>query len=186
MLFLQIVTSKVDSEMKIKKIFSVFFVLFVTLLDAESLPALLKGIENNHTLHMIYGQKAFICKPYGVETVSQLIQRTDLNSTCMQYLVEFRKSEPKEKFYAQELLYVQQQYSVEGINGLCLLNLSSNYSYSEALLENGYGRIPLTIKYENTMLNERFKRAVQRAKNAKTGIWSDANIRECFLIVKKK
>lgn len=172
--------------MKIKKIFTLLFVMFVTLLDAENLLGLLKGIENNHTLHMTYGQKPFICKPYGVETVSQLIQRTDVNSTCMKYLVEYRRAEPKEKFYAQELLYVQQQYSVEGIDGLCLLNLSSNYSYSEALLENGYGRIPLTIKYENPVLNERFKRAVQRAKNTKAGIWSDANVRECFLIEKKK
>jgi hypothetical protein len=172
--------------MKLKKIFAMLFILFVTLLDAETLLVLLKGIENNHALHMTYGQKPFICKPYGVETVSQLIQRTDVNSTCMQYLVEFRRTEPKEKFYAQELLHVQQQYSVEGINRLCLLNLSSNYSYSEALLEKGYGRIPLTTKYDDPVLNERFKRAVQRAKNSKAGIWSNANIRECFLIEKKK
>ncbi|MFC2074132.1 hypothetical protein ACFLR3_02660 [Campylobacterota bacterium] len=172
--------------MSIKTIVSLIFVVFVTLLDAKTLLVLLKGIENNHTLHMTYGQKLFVCQPYGVETVSQLIQRTDVNSTCMKYLVDFRKANLKERFYAQEILYVQQQYSVEGINESCLLNLSSNYTYSEALLENGYGRIPLIIKYGNDAMNERFKRAVQRAKNTNAGIWSDANIRECFLIEKKK
>ena len=53
--------------MKIKTILSLFFVIFVTLLDAETLLVLLKGIENNHILHMTYGQKSFVCKPYGVE-----------------------------------------------------------------------------------------------------------------------
>jgi len=172
--------------MKIKKIFSLLFVVYVTLLDAETLLVLLKGIEDNHTLHMTYGQKAFVCEPYGVETVSQLIQGTDVSTTCMRYLLEFRKANPKEKFYAQEIFHVQQQYSVEGVDGKCLLNLSSNNSYSEALLENGYGRIPMTFKYENPVLHERFKRAVQRAKNTNAGIWSDTNIRECFLIEKKK
>ena len=135
---------------------------------------------------MKYGQKAFVCEPYGVETVSQLMERTDTNSACMQYLIDFRKTNPKEKYFAQEILFIQQQYSVEGVNNLCLLSLSSNYSYSEALLENGYGRVPLMFKYENPVLGERFKRAVQRAKNTKAGIWSDNNIKECFLIEKKK
>jgi len=172
--------------MRINKIVSLLFFVFVTFLDAEMLLVLLKKIENNHTLHMTYGQKPFVCTPYGVETVSQLVSRTDVNTTCMQYLVTFREAHPHEKSHAQEILHVQQQYSVEGLKNLCLLSLSNNYSYSESLLEHGYGRIPLTLGYEDPVLDHRFKRALQRAKNTKAGIWSDVNIRNCFLREKKK
>ena len=172
--------------MQIKKIISLLFLIYVTYLDANGLISLLKNIENNHALHMHYAQKHFICEPYGVETVSQLVQRTDVNSTCMQHLYNFRKENPKEKFFAQEILHIQQQYNVEGIEGKCLLSLSSNKSYSESLIENGYGRIPLLLKYENPLLSYRFKRALKRAKLSKSGIWSDVNIRNCFLTEKKR
>ncbi len=172
--------------MVIKKIFTLIFVICVTLSDAKNLSSLLKGIENNHTLHMIYGQKPFVCEPYGIETVSQLVQRTDVNSTCMKHLIEFRTANPKEKFYAHEILYVQQQYGVEGVAGKCLLSLSRNHSYSESLLENGYARVPLAFTYESLELHERFMRALRRAQQRKAGIWSEPTMIECFLIEKKK
>ncbi len=172
--------------MYIKKIFSLLFLIFVTCLDANQLTSLLKSVQNNHTLHMSYAQKFFICEPYGIETVSQLVQRTDVNSTCVQHLDDFRKTNPREKFFAQEVLHIQQQYSIEGIEGKCLLLLSSSKSYSEALIEQGYGRIPLLSKYQNPLLDYRFKRALKRAKLSKAGIWGDVDIRNCFLIQKKK
>lgn len=172
--------------MQIKKIISLLFLILVTYSDANELISLLKNIENNHTLHMSYAQKHFICEPYGVETVSQLVQRRDVNSTCRQHLSSFRKTHPMEKFFAQETLDIQQQYSVKGIAGKCLLALSFSKSYSESLIENGYGRIPLLLKYENPLLDYRFKRALKRAKHIKAGIWGDVDIRNCFLTQKKK
>ncbi len=131
---------------------------------------------------MKYKQKAFVCKPYGIESVSELVQRTDVNSSCMQYLKEFRRADPKEKFFAALSLHVEQQYSVEGMEDSCLLHLSSGYSYSEALLENGYARIEPGQRYEDPLLRYRFKQAVESAKKNKSGIWSDVNVRHCFLM----
>jgi len=169
-----------------KKICGLLFIVFMMNLKAESVLALLKGIENNHTLHMTYKMHAFICKPYGVETVSELLQRTDVNSSCMGYLLDFRMSDPKEKSFAHSLLHIQQQYSVEGISDLCLLHLSSGNSYSEALLEKGYARIPPAQLFEDEILRYRFKQAVKRAKVTKAGLWSDVNAKNCFLSTKIK
>ncbi len=153
---------------------------------AEPIVALLKGVESNHLLHMSYQQQHFTCKPFGVETVSELSERLDVNSSCHAYLRAFRLAHPDEKAYASITLQVQQQYSVEGIKGECLLSLSSGHSYSEALLEAGYARLPIGFAYEDFVLKRRFYRARKRAQSNRAGIWSDANIRNCFLIRKEE
>lgn len=168
------------------KIKLLLFIIFITNLHSETIVALLKGVENNHRLHMVHNQTPFLCKPYGVESISELIYRTDVNSTCMKHLDEFRKAHPYERHFAQSNLHVQQQYSVAGIKGLCLLSLSNQYSYSEALLEAGFGRIPIAMQYADVLLNHRFQRAVQRAKKNKAGMWSDINIQNCFLVTPKE
>jgi len=161
------------------------FIVFTWNLYAQELVALVKGVESNHMIHMSYKQTPFVCKPYGVESISQLVLRTDVNSTCRGYLNEFRQAYPQEKYFAHTRLQVQQQYSVEGLDNLCLLHFSSASSYSEALLEEGYARIPVDMKYKNFILNHRFKRAVLRAKSTKAGMWSDVNVRNCFLLPPK-
>ena len=103
----------------------------------------------------------------------------------MNYLQDFRKSYPKERFFAQMSLHVQQQYSVEAIDGKCLLYLSSGHTYSEAILEAGYANIPIGLKNDNSLLEQRLKKALQRAKNTKSGIWTDVNVRNCFLVTPK-
>lgn len=161
-----------------KRGYGLLFVVFLVNVNAQSLVSLLKSIENNHTLHMSYRQQAFVCTPYGIETVSELLLRTDLNSSCFQYIRDFRESNPQEKFFAATTLHIEQQYSVEAVETLCLLHLSSGHSYSEALLEKGYALISPQLK--DTELLYRFEKAQLRAKIKKEGIWSDEKIRGCF------
>ena len=156
-------------------------IVFLMNLYPQSIVALLKGVENNYKLHMVYKQTSFVCKPYGVEGVDELILRTDANSTCVNHLKNFRLTHPKEKHFAQTSLQVQQQYSVEGREDRCVLYLSNEYSYSEALLEHGFARITLGLTYDNRLMKYRFNQAVKRAKSKKLGIWADPNVRNCFL-----
>jgi len=163
-----------------KKMYCLFFVVFIVNLDAKALLALLKSVENNHTLHMKYLQQAFICKPYAVVTLSELVMRTDMSDSCKKSLSDFREDNPHEKYFAVSHLRIEQQYSVESINSQCLLHLSSEHSYSEALLEHGYALIrPEGIK-DDSVLEQRFNKALLRAKKTKAGIWSDSDVRNCF------
>jgi hypothetical protein len=166
------------------KIFTLLILMTISI-HADDILALLKGVENNSALHMNYGQQPFICRPYGVETVDELAERIDVNSSCRQYLNDFRKAHPKERYYAASLLHAQQQYSVRSIEGRCLLNLSSGHSYSEALLEEGYARVLPLLVFKDNLLDYRFKQALRRAKIRKLGIWSDLNVRNCFLLAKE-
>jgi hypothetical protein len=175
---LQKVTKK---ESAMKYIFLIIFFIFTTDIYAKDVVALLKSIENNHTFHMSYKNDLFVCKPYGVETVSELALRVDANSTCKKHLNNFIKSFPNERYFAESNLYVQQQYSVEGISGRCLLKFTSGYSYSEALLQNGYARIPLSFQYKDKMLAYRFENSLKKARDDKVGLWSDTDVRNCFL-----
>jgi len=167
------------------KIYSLLFVVFIASLDAKELVSFLKSIQNNHTLHMKYLQQPFVCKPYGVETLSELVVRTDTNSSCKQSLNAFRQDNPDEQYFAVSFLKIEQQYSVESIQGQCLLHLSSEHSYSEALLEQGYALVSSAMKKDDRVLEYRFKKALMRAKNTKAGIWSDAKVRDCFLLSDK-
>ncbi|MDF1882181.1 hypothetical protein JHD50_12875 [Sulfurimonas sp. MAG313] len=168
------------------KIKLLLLIVLVLNLYSNEVVALLKSIENNHQLHLRYKQTPFLCKPYGVETISQLVQRTDINSSCMQYLDAFRIEHPKERFFAEMTLKLEQQYSVEGIGSLCLLFLSSEHSYSEALLEEGYAHIPMSFRYDDPILEYRFKRAIKGAKVKKVGMWSDIKVKNCFLATPSK
>ena len=161
------------------------FIVFTWNLHAKDVLALVKGVDNNHIIHMVYKQAPFVCKPYGVESISQLVLRTDVNSSCMGYLNEFRRAHPQEKSFAQTSLHIEQQYSVEGLEKSCLLHLSSGSSYSEVLLEEGYARMPIGIKYDDVILEYRFKRALLRGKSSKAGMWSDVNVINCFLLPPK-
>jgi len=167
------------------KIF-VLLILLINFIYAQNVVALLKRVENNALLHMSYKQQPFLCQPYAVETVPELLNRTDVNSTCKNYLREFRLAYPKEKAYAASSLHIQQQYSVSSMDGKCLLHLSSGYTYSEALVEKGYARLIPSYIFEDSVIEYRFKRAVKRAKVKKAGIWSDVNVENCFLLPPKK
>ena len=164
----------------------VVFIVLITSVYAKEILALLKKVENNAALHMSYKQQRFVCKPYGVETVEELLERVDVNSSCKYFLNEFRKQEPKEKYFAVSSLHIQQQYNVSAIKDRCLLSLSSGYSYSEALLEKGYARLLPKYTFSDNILEYRFSRAVKRAKIQNAGIWSDVNVRNCFLLPVKK
>jgi len=161
-------------------------VFLLSSLNAQEIVSLLKSVENNHLLHMTYKNKTFVCKPYGVETISQLIENAKKDSLCAKYLYKFRINHPKEKSFAKSFLHVEQFYSVEGVQNGCFLYISSNYSYSEVLLEKGYARIPPDFNYEDDVQAYKFKQAMKRAKNKKVGMWSDINVKNCFLLPKKK
>jgi len=167
------------------KIQVLLFIVFVSNLFSFDMLALVRSVENNHKIHMVYMNKPFLCKPYGVESIGELMLRTDVNATCMKHLTNFRLSNPKERYFVQTRLHVQQQYSVEGRGSSCLLLLSSEYSLSEALIEEGYARIPFTLIYDDFLLEHRFLKALKRAKIKKAGIWSDENVVNCFLVAPK-
>jgi endonuclease YncB( thermonuclease family) len=98
----------------------------------------------------------------------------------MQSLMTFRQENPDEQYFAVSLLKIEQQYGVESIQGQCLLHLSNEGSYSEALLEQGYALIrPEGIK-DDKVLQQRFNKALLRAQKKKAGIWSDTDARNCF------
>lgn len=165
--------------------YGLLLIFFMANLDAKVLVSLLQSVQNNYTLHMKYLQQPFVCKPYGVQTLSELIDRADANSSCQKSLSNFTKENPQEKYFAVSLLKIQQQYSVESRQGWCLLHLSSDHSYSEALLEEGYALIwPAGIQ-EDEVLTKRFNKAVLRAKNTKAGIWSNTDVRNCFQLLFK-
>lgn len=171
---------KQRKKLRMIKTCCLLFVFFIASLDAQELISLLKSVQNNHTLHMKYLQQPFVCKPYGVVILSELMERTDLSSSCKNFLSRFRAENPQEKYFAASRLKIEQQYSVESIKGLCLLHLSSEHSYSEALLEQGYALIvPEGVK-DDEVLEKRFDKALLRAKNTKAGIWSDSDARNCF------
>jgi hypothetical protein len=165
-----------------KKIYGLLGIAFMASLDAQEVLAILKSVQNNHTLHMNHMQQPFVCKPYGVVALSELVLKTDINSSCRQSIHMFRQENPQEKYFAISLLKIEQQYSVESISGLCMLHLSSEHSYSEALLEQGYALVSPKMKKDDKVLEQRFEKALIRAKKTKAGIWSDTAVKECFLL----
>lgn len=165
-----------------KKLYCLLLLVFIITLDAQEVVSILKSVQNNHTLHMKYVQQPFICKPFGIETIRQFLQRKDISTSCRQSLVSFIEANPEEQYFALHILKIEQQYSVEKFQGSCLLHLSSGYSYSEALLEHGYARIPSNFQYNNAELEYRFNRALEGAKRSKSGVWSNANVSNCFLL----
>jgi len=159
--------------------------LFVVVISAwlnnsyakEPFLAKLVTIENSSYLKFTHNNQLFTCKTYGIYTLDEIYKRSD-NSTCKKMIEKFYILNPLEKHYVYTILKKGQYYPIRFIKGECDISVASHKSYSELLLEQG-----LAInkkKIDDKLRGYYFKKAQQRAKENKSGIYSAEYFNICI------
>lgn len=163
-----------------KNVLISFFLLFfnINLFSKEPVLAILKNVYSNSTQKFGIENYGFYCTAYGIVSVDTLYEIAKPESRCKQNITSFYKKNPLLKYYAANLLNVQQMYHIEFKKKSCLIYASGEITLSELLLKKGLALVKRKFKDEE--LAYRFKNAARYAKSEKLGIFSEHIETECL------
>ena len=158
-----------------KKLCIIFLVGFCSFVYAEPILGIVIGVyANNQIAFNIHGQ-AFTCKNYGIVTLDEI---TDLEKKCQQRLKIFQRRYPYNRYFSQTHLKRYQQYHLDIVgNQQCIVHVQGRKSLAELLLEAGLAVVKQPTQATITGYN--YRRAARRAKRLKSGMYSDAVLRNC-------
>ncbi|WP_345994071.1 thermonuclease family protein [Sulfurimonas sp. HSL-1716] len=151
--------------------------IFFTL-NAQSIQiAELRSVYSNDMQKFSIKMNSFICEPYGVVTLEEILADKNTIPICKKRIEEYFSKNPVQKYFIQMNLHLRQNYHIEFKDKRCLVYAFGQKTISEALLEQG-----LAIKKPSLKDDEfgyLFLRAQTRAKNRNSGIWSDKTLQSC-------
>lgn len=139
---------------------------------------LLLQIRSNDALIFSFPQGRHYCEPYGIITLYSMLADTNAAPQCHQALKRYYGHHPYDASVAQQQFYLQQHYPVEIQKEGCIISVQGRVSYGALLLQKGLAITPGRIDDKRYMYA--YERAQSNAKEAKTGLWSDAVLRECM------
>ncbi len=149
------------------------------LVATEPTLATLEKIVSNDRQKFSIKNYNFYCKPYGIVTLDELYSNATLDSTCKKSIESFYIKNPELKYYSSNFLKIKQMYHLEFKDDRCILFMQGQKSLSEFLLENGIAlQKPFFKDKEYSFL---FKKAQQRARILRRGMWSENILRECVV-----
>ena len=155
----------------------IFFIYKIVLIAEEPILATLSNIPSNEIQKFKIAQNSFYCKPYGVISIDRLYANSLADSSCKKSIDNFYKINPNSRYFALNLLKIKQMYHIEFKNDSCIIYSNGGISYSETLLENGLATLKAQLKDEE--FGASFKKAQERAKHSKIGIWKDDLLVNC-------
>ncbi|MFA6195065.1 MAG: thermonuclease family protein [Sulfurimonas sp.] len=158
-----------------------FFLLYSLLLNSlnakEPTLAILLSIDSNSFQRFNIEKNNFICRPYGILTLEELLEKSENGSKCKETIENFYKKHPDLKYFTYGILKRQQMYHVEFRENKCLLYAQGQKTLSELLLEKGLAMSKPTFKDEEFKYS--FEKAQANAKFLKLGMWNEPIEKEC-------
>jgi nuclease-like protein len=158
------------------KVFSIILLLFyTTLLGQEPLLGILKSVNSNTQQLFLISNNTFICESYGVLSLENLAEDSQLDSACRKKVKSFYKKNPKEKYFSALKLHTMQTYHLEFKKQECLLFASGEITLSELLLREGLAILqPLFKDKEYIAL---YSLAQENAKIEQKGLWREGVVK---------
>ena len=156
-----------------------YFLLLVVHLSLANNLAQLKNYYENHHFKFYKDEYFFTCHPYGIRTLSEMHAKLDLDKTCKDELVEFRKNDPIEKYFGTYVLDLEQLYHLEAVEAECIIYLNAGKTYNELLLEKGYAYLK-NEEFKYKRLQRKFKEANEKAKKFKRGMYGYEKLVKCL------
>ncbi|MCK9373248.1 MAG: hypothetical protein M0P91_08620 [Sulfuricurvum sp.] len=157
-----------------KETFILFLMSGLPLYGEISL-GMLKSIEDNGKLNLLYKNTIVSCTPFGVVPLETMAKTS---KECAQAVDTFYQNSPHERVFAKEHLIIGQSYHFEQITEGCLLYANGLETYSEMLLSRGIAM--MDPKLDNREWKWRFMRAQQGAQRQKKGFHPTDKVKECL------
>lgn len=174
--------SRLKTTFNLKSLMKSLTILFLiipsfTLEAKENLIAQLINIKNNSSLNYQKTEFTFLCEPYGLLSVDQVLSDEKSNNHCKNSVKKFYQNHLELEYLAYEYLKVKQFYHLKFKNKQCLIYAQGLKTYSEILLQEGLALLSKGFKDEEFLYE--FQKAQEGAKLNKKGIYSDKEVLDC-------
>ena len=170
--------------LKTINIFIINLFILTTLDAAEPRLATLNSVTSNELQIFQIRQNTYSCRPYGVVTLNKLHQNSNSDSMCKKSIEQFYIQNPDSQYLALNLLKIKQMYHLEFRENRCILFAKGEKSLSEILLERGVALLRPDFKDE--VYGVLYKRAQDKAKFLKRGLWGENITKECIVELYEK
>lgn len=151
--------------------------LVLALEAAQPLLGMLMRIEDNRYLDFMIEQTPYRCELYGVETLEELAEHSQLGGECKGVVKKFYRTHPQVYDFAKNRLKKYQRYHLEIKDGSCIVFAMGRRSYAELLLEEGLAmKVPSGI---SELWQHRLERAQYRGRSGQKGIWGEMLWNKC-------
>ncbi len=158
-----------------------YLILLWTLLSwlegAQPLLGTLVHIKDNRYVDLRIEQTPYRCQPYGVETLEELSENSQLGGECKDVVIKFYRTHPQAYDFAKKRLRRYQRYHLEIKKRSCIMYVMGRRSYAELLLEEGLAmKVPSGVE---ELWEHRLERAQYRGRSSKKGIWGEMLWNKC-------
>ena len=138
----------------------------------------LKSVNSNDIQKFRIGMYGFICQPYGVVTLEEVLAQNDITPVCRQKIQTYFIKYPLQKYFVQMHTNVRQSYHVEFKKSRCIVYAQGKKTLSEELLERGLG--VMKNNFTDDEFRYLFLTAQKRAQVAKMGVWGEDALLPCI------
>ena len=158
---------------------TIFLLMIFFTLNAESIQiAELRKVYSNDMQKFSIGMTSFICQPYGIVPLEEVLANQALTPTCKQEIEKYYLENPTKKYFIEMALYLRQNYHITFNQRRCIVYAFGQKTLSEALLEQGLAIIQ--TNFNDDEFRYLYTKAQERAKRRNAGIWSDEKLQACI------
>jgi hypothetical protein len=143
----------------------------------EPVLATLNTIYSNEIQKFAIGNYTFDCRPYGVLTLENLYNTSEIDSSCRKSIDKFYTKNPILQQYVLRLLKYRQNYHLEIRNTECIIFANGEITLSELLLHKGLAVLKPTFKDEE--FDNKYLSTQAKAKREKKGLWGENIYESC-------
>lgn len=129
---------------------------------------LLRSVESNALIKLIYHNQTVRCEPYGIIPLEKMSAGSATPKECAEHISRFYAEHPSDKVYARRILRSGLNYHFELKPSGCVLYANGLQSFSEMLLEKG-----LALEspgFDDPEWNAKLKRAQKGAELFQRGL----------------
>lgn len=170
-----------NRQMCKKETFFVRFVgllLLMTSLQGDISVGIMKKIDNNANVYLLYNNVPVACAPFGVIPLEKMGENAPNPTECLAQIEQFYRSSPHDKVFAKEHMHINQSYHFELISKGCILYANGLETYSEMLLARGIALVD--PEFNDPEWTGRLLRAQKGAENLVHGLHATQIRKACI------
>ncbi|WP_304546300.1 hypothetical protein [Sulfurimonas microaerophilic] len=156
------------------------FIIPLFTLDAKepTMMMLKRAVNNSLQEFQIAPYYSFVCRPYGVVTIDEVLNSKKIDKECKETLQKFYIQNPKLYHLNRRYLKRKSFYHVEYVDKSCIVYAKGEFTFSEILLQEGLALTKKSLQSE--VFKARFESTQKSAETWKRGAFSDPKVLSCM------
>ena len=130
---------------------------------------ILEKIPNSGYLQFDVQNRTLICKSYGIISIHEILFDQNATQRCRSAILNYFHHHPKEYYFADYHLHLQQMYHLELKEQTCIIYSRGSVSYARELLEAGLAKVKKG--FNDLLLQKKYRDTELMARHLRLGIF---------------